>query len=199
MVCLLYLIRILVWHLLPGWSGKLTGPSEEVWELSDKYCPCILLNIFIYRDCQKMIWKWVMNPDQEVRLFTARHPVSTTREHSQNWCLEDVITLTLHQPENGGILLLSDDRIKHTLYCENQKHHHCLDNPLCAIMLQLDYWNICISSIYQTWKRIFKYSYTNCISQLMIPQNWWGIGEKNAGCLTDSFNTKQLHIITLLL
>jgi len=150
--CRLYLISRLVWHLLPGWSGKLTGPSEEGWELSDKYCPRILLNIFIYRDCQKMISIGVMNPDQEVRQFTATHTASTTRQHSQYWCLEDVITLTLHQPENGGSLLLCDDRIKHTVYCENQKHHHCLDNPLCAIMLQLDYWNISISSIYQAWK-----------------------------------------------
>ena len=53
----------------------------------------------------------VVNCDSEVRLFTARHPVSPTRQHSQNWCLNDVITFTLHQPEDGGNLLFCNDRI----------------------------------------------------------------------------------------
>ena len=69
----------------------------------------------------------------------ARHSDSPTRQHSQNWCLNDVITFTLHQPEDGGSLLLCDDRIKHSVHCENQKHHHCLDNSIYAIMLQLTY------------------------------------------------------------
>ena len=65
--CLLYLVSRVVWHLLPGWSGMWVGLCEECCELSDKYCPYILLNIFMYADCQKFISMWVMNPDQEVR------------------------------------------------------------------------------------------------------------------------------------
>ena len=129
-VCLLYLWCRVVWHLLFGWIGKWTGLSEECCELSDKYCPCILLNLFMYTDCQKMIWMPVVNPDQEVRLFTARHSVSPTRQHSQNCCLSDVITFTLHKPGDGGSLLLCNDRIKHTVHCENPKHNNCLDSSL---------------------------------------------------------------------
>ena len=91
--CLLYLWYRVVWHLLFGWIGKWTGLSEVCCELSDKYCPCILLNLFMYTDCQKIISVQVVNHDQEVRLFTARHLVIPTRQHSENWCLNDIIIL----------------------------------------------------------------------------------------------------------
>jgi len=71
-----------------------------------------------------------VNLDQEVRLFTVMHPVSPARQHSQNWCLNIIITFTLHKPEDGGRLLLFNDRIKHTVHCENPKHNHCLDTSL---------------------------------------------------------------------
>jgi len=83
----LYDYRLFAWHcyvavclsavpllqsgvaLLFGQSGKWTSLSEECCELSDKYYPYIFLNFFIYTDCQKMIWMWVVNPDQEDRLY----------------------------------------------------------------------------------------------------------------------------------
>jgi len=43
-VYLLYLCYRVVWRLLIGWSGKWAGLSEV---LTDKYCPCIFLNLFM--------------------------------------------------------------------------------------------------------------------------------------------------------
>jgi hypothetical protein len=36
-------------------------------------CLYIFVNLYMYRDCQKMIWMLLVNPDWEVRLFTANH------------------------------------------------------------------------------------------------------------------------------
>ena len=77
---------------------------------------------------------------------------------AKNWCLNDVITFTLHQPEDGGSLLLCDDRIKHTVHYKNLKHNHCLDNSfnepsLCWIMYHTvkPYGEMAVRSACSSW------------------------------------------------
>jgi len=100
------------WILLP--TIKWTGLSEEGSDLSDKIMSsCTSLY-------EKTVKKWFkcffVNPDQENRLFTVKHHCQPNQTQSQ--------------PEDGGDMLLFNDRIKHTAHCENPKHNHCVDSSL---------------------------------------------------------------------
>ena len=85
--CLLYLVSRLVWHLLPGWSGKLTGLSEECWDLSDKNC---VLWLILYLTVLLVLlmgwWTW-MNMNEWMNVSEMLHFICALL----NWLMFGVI------------------------------------------------------------------------------------------------------------